>query len=126
MRRGAPRDDEDAPVDRVGGCDFEIVPFEVEAAEEVAEVREERSWRGVVTADSLLGADAADLGVVVKGGEDVGKEVFGPEDVVVAEDGDFGGYLEGQYRSAKTSRIENSCGGFRKGRYVKVVVGKNG
>ena len=33
MRGGAAGDDEDATVDGVGGGDFEVVPFEVEAAE---------------------------------------------------------------------------------------------
>ena len=91
VRRGPARDDEDAAVEGVGRGDFEVVPFQVEAAEEVPEGGGGQARVGA--ADALSRAYAADGGVG-EGGEEVWEEFGRPEDVVVAQDCDFGGYLE--------------------------------
>ena len=94
VRGGPARDDEDAAVEGVAGGDFKVVPFEVEAAEQIPEGDGGEEACGVGgAADSLPRAPAADGGVG-EGGEEVGEEVGRPKDVVVAQDGDFGGYLE--------------------------------
>ena len=95
VRGGPARDDEDAAVDGVAGGDFKVVPFEVEAAEQVPEGGggEEARGGGGGAADSLPRAHAADGGVG-EGGEEVREKVGRPKDVVVTQDGDFGGYLE--------------------------------
>ena len=91
MGGGPAGDYEDAAVEGVSGGDFEVVAFEIEAAEEVPEGGGGEAWRRAP--DTLPGADAADGGVG-EGGEEVREESARPEDVVVAQDGDFGGYLE--------------------------------
>ena len=81
MRRGPARDYEDAAVNSVGGGDFEVVTFEIEAAEQVPEGGGGETWRRA--ADALSRADGAD-GAVGEGGEEVREEGGWPEDVVVA------------------------------------------
>ena len=89
VRGGAARDDEDAAVERVGGADLEVVPLQVQGADQVPKAGGAEEAGGVA-ADALVRADDADAGVL-EGREDAREEVErGPEDVVVYQDGDGG------------------------------------
>ena len=83
---GAPRDDEDPAVDVVCCRDFEVVPLQVQAADEVPEALEVESGR--LADNTLVSAHDADVGVLERG-EDCGQEIgAGPEDGGVDADHD--------------------------------------
>ena len=81
-------DDEDSPVDCVGGCQLEVMSLEVDATKEVKEGAEAQTSR--LSSHLLAGTDAADLSIF-EGSHNCGEEVgTGPEHMVVGKHRKFG------------------------------------
>ena len=102
VRGRAARDGGDAAVYGVGCGLVEVAALEPETAEEVPEaggeedpvVRGEEGGQGGSSTHALAGSDATDPGVLERG-DYAGQQVWVPEDVVIAEHNDGGGYLGG-------------------------------